>query len=177
MSKTNDCGLSCTTSVTCDEASKTCTANLAGIKAGHCVIDGRCWALGDGNPKDACKLCDPILSKTSWSPSPAASCTDGGVGDAASDTGPLDTGLVDTGIDTGVTDSGGLSDTGADTGTGSGTGDAAGDGGDDAGPGGDDEGGCSTSGPLRVSLGTTLGGVGLATVLGLLPTLRRRRRR
>lgn len=177
LSKTNDCGLGCTTSVTCDEASKTCTANTAGIKAGNCVIDGRCWALGDVDPKDACKLCDPVLSKTAWSPSPDASCTDGGVGDSgldAGDTGLVDTGLVDTGIDTGVVDTGtGTSDGGAD----SGAGDAAGDA-DDAGPPGDsDDSGCSTSGPLRVSLGTSLGALGLAGLVGLLPTLRRRRRR
>lgn len=118
---TYDCGLTCTTSVTCNEATKTCTATAAGIKPGQCVIDGQCWAYGDVNPKDSCQLCDPPASKTAWSI--AASCTDGGT-DGGSDTGEEDTGSVtDTGAsgDTGATadtgstvvDSGAAADTGA----------------------------------------------------------------
>jgi len=101
---TFNCGLTCTTSVTCDEATKTCSASASGIKAGQCVIDGQCWSYGDINPKDACQLCDPPSSKTAWST--AASCIDGGV---------EDTGTVEE--DTGTTP---VEDTGSpatDTGT------------------------------------------------------------
>lgn len=107
---TNNCGLTCTTTVSCDETSKTCTATASGIKPGQCVIDGKCWAYGDLNPADSCQLCDPPASKTSWSI--AASCMDGGIdtGTIEEDTGTIeeDTGAVeDTGApsdDTGATD-------------------------------------------------------------------------
>ena len=99
---TNNCGLTCTTSVTCDETTRTCTASSGGVKAGFCVIDSNCWVYGDINPKDACEKCDPPTSATSW----LRFCGDGG---------PIDTG-VDTGTDTGsVTDT--RPDTKADTGT------------------------------------------------------------
>lgn len=110
-SKTNDCGLTCTTTVSCDETTKTCTPIATGIKAGYCVIDSKCWAYGDVNPKDSCQVCDPPTSKLTWSASTEASCTDGGV-DSGIDTGALDTGLVDSAVDTGVVDSGTSADTG-----------------------------------------------------------------
>jgi len=116
-SKTNDCGLTCTTTVSCDETTKTCTPIVTGIKAGYCVIESKCWAYGDVNPKDSCQVCDPPTSKLTWSPSSEASCSDGGV-DSGLDTGAVDTGLVDSGVDTGVVDSGTSADTGKlDTGT------------------------------------------------------------
>jgi MYXO-CTERM domain-containing protein len=107
---TNNCGLTCTTSVSCDESTKTCTAIASGIKAGKCVIDGQCWDYGEINPKNACQLCDPPSSKTTWST--AASCMDGGVDTGTTeDTGtPDDTGAVE---DTGTTeDTGTAEDTG-----------------------------------------------------------------
>ena len=97
---TNNCGLTCTTTVSCDEPTKTCTASAGGIKPGQCVIDGKCWAYGDIHPTDPCKLCDPPASKVAWST--AASCIDGGV----------DTGTIEE--DTGTTeeDTGAVEDTG-----------------------------------------------------------------
>ncbi|MBI2391843.1 MAG: hypothetical protein HYV09_19790 [Deltaproteobacteria bacterium] len=133
MKSTHDCGLTCTTTVSCDEATKTCTATASGIKAGQCVIDGQCWAYGDVNPKDACQLCDPPASKTSWSV--AASCTDGGTdtGIVEEDAAPVtDTGASsDTGTtakDTGTTveDSGSAEDSGTDDATTDGGGPGAG---------------------------------------------------
>lgn len=179
LSKANDCGLSCTTTVTCDESTRTCTPNAAGIKAGRCLIEGKCWALGDLDPKDSCRVCDPPTSKVTWTPSPDVSCSDAGV-DAG-----LDTGLVDTGVDTGLVDTGtGLFDTGApDTGTGtldtgtldtgtpdSGAADAVPDGaGDDAGPEGESDGsGCSVgprSSHRAVPVGLVLGLFALHRVL------------
>lgn len=85
----NDCGLSCTSSVTCDETTKTCTASPTGIKAGYCVIEATCWTYGDINPKNACQQCDPPTSKTDWTP--VVGCVDAGpldagdAGDAATD--------------------------------------------------------------------------------------------
>jgi hypothetical protein len=105
-STTNNCGLTCTTTVSCDETTKTCTATASGIKAGQCVIDGQCWAYGDLNPTDSCKLCDPPVSKTTWST--AASCMDGGV-----DTGTFE---EDTGTEE---DTGAVEDTGTEEDTGS----------------------------------------------------------
>lgn len=118
-SATFNCGLTCTTSVSCDEATKTCTASASGIKAGQCVIEGQCWGYGDLNPKDSCKLCDPPTSKTEWSI--AASCMDGGTdtGSIDEDTGttPEDTGAA---VDTGTTEDTGSAtdDASADTGSG-----------------------------------------------------------
>lgn len=114
---TNNCGLTCSTSVTCNEATKTCMATAVGIKAGYCVIDGKCLAYGDINPTDSCQVCDPPTSKTAWST--AVSCMDGSV-----DTGSVDTGAVE---DTGSDDTG---STGDDTGS---TGDDTGTTGDDTG--------------------------------------------
>ncbi len=117
---TNNCGLTCTTSVTCDEPTKTCTPLVSGIKAGYCVIDGVCWGYGDINPDDSCEVCDPPVSKTSWSL--AVSCMDGGVDTgveedtgASEDTGsPTDTGTPDTSKpDTGTATDTGAGDTGA----------------------------------------------------------------
>lgn len=117
LKTTSNCGLTCTTSVSCDEATKTCTASATGIKAGQCVIDGQCWAYGDVNPKDACQLCDPPASKTGWSTAP--SCMDGGTdtGTTEEDTG---TSVEDTGtpvVDTGtpVDDTGTAEDASTET--------------------------------------------------------------
>ena len=160
---TYDCGLTCTTSVSCDEATKTCTASATGIKAGYCVIDAACWSYGDINPKDACLSCDPVTSKTTWTA--VDGCADGGV-DGGSDT-STDTGVTDTGAtDTGTTDTGARPDTGTTSDTGSIV-DAA----TETGPGGSDlpeaSGcGCETAGaPSRGSSALGLGLLGLA--LGL----------
>jgi MYXO-CTERM domain-containing protein len=107
---TNNCGLTCTSSVTCNETSKTCTATASGIKPGFCVIMGSCYAYGDINPDDSCKVCDPPSSKIAWST--AVSCIDGGLDTGfEEDTGePEDTGTEDTGS---VEDTGGEEDTGS----------------------------------------------------------------
>lgn len=120
LKSTNNCGLTCTTSVSCDEASKTCSASPSGIKAGKCVIEGKCLDYGELNPKNPCQLCDPPASKTAWST--AVSCMDGGT-----DTGTVeDTGSVeDTGVleDTGTVEDSAVvvdsatDDATADTGT------------------------------------------------------------
>jgi MYXO-CTERM domain-containing protein len=92
--------LTCTTTVTCDEATKTCTPSSSGIKAGYCVIDNNCWTYGDLDPTDSthCRNCNPPVSKTSWFDSCAETGTDSG----------SDTSVVDSGSDTKV-------DAGADT--------------------------------------------------------------
>ncbi len=109
---TNNCGLTCTTSVTCTESTKTCTASASGIKPGFCVIEGACYSYGDINPTDSCKVCDPPTSKTSWST--AASCIDGGLDTGIEeDTGePEDTGIEE---DTApIEDTGSVEDTGTE---------------------------------------------------------------
>ncbi len=129
-SKINDCGLTCTTTVSCDEATKTCTPIATGIKAGYCVIESTCYAYGDVNPKDSCLVCDPPTSKLTWSPSTEASCTDGGVDSGidtgVSDTGKSDTGTKDSGKPDATTDTGASPDTGIteDSGVGEDTGPA-----------------------------------------------------
>ncbi|GAC1351429.1 MAG: hypothetical protein NVSMB1_04380 [Polyangiales bacterium] len=52
---TYNCGLTCTTKVTCNEAAKSCTPIVSGIKGGNCVIDNACFSYGDPNPKDPTK--------------------------------------------------------------------------------------------------------------------------
>lgn len=114
-SKQNNCGLTCTTTVTCNESTKTCSATASGIKAGQCLIDGKCYAYGDINPTDSCLVCDPPTNKLAWST--AASCMEGGVDTgteedtSAEDTGATeDTGLIEdtspVGDDTGPLDGG-----------------------------------------------------------------------
>lgn len=114
-SKQNNCGLTCTTTVTCNESTKTCSATASGIKAGQCLIDGKCYAYGDINPTDSCLVCDPPTNKLAWST--AASCMEGGVDTgteedtSAEDTGSTaDTGLIEdtspVGDDTGPVDGG-----------------------------------------------------------------------
>ena len=106
----NNCGLTCTTSVSCDETTKTCTASATGVKAGFCVIDATCWTYGDVDPTDPCKFCNPPVSKIAWSLTDA--CRDGGV----DDTGVDDTGS-DAKADTGVKADTGKSDAKSDTGS------------------------------------------------------------
>ncbi|MEO7091696.1 MAG: kelch repeat-containing protein [Polyangiales bacterium] len=113
----NNCGLTCTTSVTCDETTKSCSASASGVKAGFCVIDSTCWTYGDPNPKNACEFCNPPVSKVAWSLTDA--CRDGGVEDTGTDSGTdakADTAKPDTGkADTGKADTGTAADAVADT--------------------------------------------------------------
>jgi hypothetical protein len=45
---------------------------------GGCVIDGACFAPGETDPADTCRICDPTLSETGWTALPdGASCDDG----------------------------------------------------------------------------------------------------
>ncbi|MGZ3417288.1 MAG: Kelch repeat-containing protein [Polyangiales bacterium] len=171
-SKTNNCGLTCTTSVTCTEATKSCLATASGIKPGFCVIDGACYAYGDINPKDSCQVCDPPTTKTDWST--AASCIDGSVDTGSDDTGDLDTGATD---DTGSTDDTGMEDsttTPMDSGMVEDTGPAASD---DTGTTSADDlpeakaCGCRTPGE------SSNGGAGAAVALGLALAVVSRRRR
>lgn len=122
QSTPNMCGLTCTSSVTCSEATHTCTASATGIHAGFCVIDSTCFTYGDINPKDAtkCQICDPPTSKTTWSTADA--CKEAGVDtgvDAGDDTGApddsatIDSGTVDSTVDdTAVDDTAPSDDTG-----------------------------------------------------------------
>lgn len=129
---TNNCGLDCVDmdagTLTCDEATKTCSVSSGtGLKVATCLIDNKCYSFGDFNPADGCQICDPPTSKTSWSP--ATTCADGGVPeggvvDTGTDTGSDDTGAVDTGstddtgaADTSVTDTGSVADTSTDDAT------------------------------------------------------------
>jgi MYXO-CTERM domain-containing protein len=85
ISTTNTCGLTCTTAVTCDETTKTCSASATGIKAGYCVIDSTCWTYGDINPKNACQNCDPPTTKTDWTAIDGCDAGPDGGGDGGSD--------------------------------------------------------------------------------------------
>ncbi|MBI2391831.1 MAG: hypothetical protein HYV09_19730 [Deltaproteobacteria bacterium] len=166
--KTNNCGLTCTTTVTCNEATKTCTPTTSGIKAGFCVIANECWSYGDINPKDSCQVCDPPSSKTSWST--ASSCLEGGVDTGTEeDTFVEDTGTEDTfREDTGTTsDTGSLDDTGSLE-----------DAGEDASKGvGDDLPEASTCGCRVPGQGGSSEVFGALFALGLALTVAARRRR
>jgi MYXO-CTERM domain-containing protein len=171
---TNNCGLTCTTSVSCSETTKTCTASPSGVKAGFCVIDATCWTYGDPNPKNACEFCNPPASKIAWSLTDA--CRDGGVedtgtdsgGDAKADTAKPDTGKPDTGsADTGKADA--TPDTSVA----------------DTAPVEEDTGTPDTSLPSQSACscetpgetGTSMPGLGAAALLGLGAIVMRRRRK
>jgi MYXO-CTERM domain-containing protein len=107
MPSTYNCGLTCTTTVTCDEATKSCTPTVGGIKAGYCVIDNNCWTYGDIDPTDTthCRTCNPPVSKTTWFDSCSETGTDTGTSDTGTTDAKVDTGTdakVDSGTDTKV---------------------------------------------------------------------------
>jgi len=64
----------CTTSKDCDDSlactTDACSAGTCSntIKAGYCVIDGKCWANGTVNPGNKCEKCDDSKSTISWTP-------------------------------------------------------------------------------------------------------------
>lgn len=58
--------LACTSDL-CDEAGDTCAHTVA---LDHCVADGHCRDNGEVNPEQACEVCDPEASDSSWSLSP-----------------------------------------------------------------------------------------------------------
>jgi MYXO-CTERM domain-containing protein len=160
---TFNCGLTCTTKVSCDETSKSCTPDVSGIKPGSCVIDNKCWLYGDINPANAMQICDPPTSKTSWS-----DVVDGGI----EDTGIEDTGSDDTGSD----DTGSVVDTGADTGAVEDTGSAEDASADVATTAGDlpEGAACSCDVPGKSS-SSPLAALGVALGLALVANRRRRR--
>ena len=66
-----DDGLACTTD-TCDSASGQCQYAIA---PGNCLIDGACYADGEGGP--SCKTCAADDDNEAWSIDAGASCDDG----------------------------------------------------------------------------------------------------
>ncbi len=68
-------GLDCTIDVC---AAGSCTFI---IDSGFCVIDGQCIPAGTFNPNQACEMCIPAISQTSWSNAPAGTSCPGGVCD------------------------------------------------------------------------------------------------
>ncbi|MET0388330.1 MAG: hypothetical protein ABW321_20330, partial [Polyangiales bacterium] len=67
-----DDGLACTLDV-CNELNDTCSSSTAG-----CTIDGACVLAGASDPTSSCRVCNPLVSTTTWSPRPSgALCDDG----------------------------------------------------------------------------------------------------
>jgi hypothetical protein len=67
-------GLSCTID-RCDPATGACIHDLRNHR---CLIDGVCYKIGDRNPANACLVCTPDRSTSSWSPvAYGAPCNDG----------------------------------------------------------------------------------------------------
>lgn len=58
-----DDGYTCTQD-TC-EGVKGCSS---AVTSGNCLIEGQCRAEGQANPSNACEVCSPGKTKTSWSP-------------------------------------------------------------------------------------------------------------
>jgi len=105
-----DCDLSCTSSVSCDEDARTCAPTASGVKPGYCVIDGKCWAEGDLDPKDPlkCRHCDPFYGPLKWTAT--TTCIEAGV----VDTGPKDSAVEDADEDTSIGDAPPEDDAGPD---------------------------------------------------------------
>ena len=89
-----DCadGVACDGTETCDETADRCQAGTSTCTGGDvcvpesdrcestclgCSVGGTCWAAGDRNPANPCEICDPSLSRASWSANDGASCDDG----------------------------------------------------------------------------------------------------
>ncbi|MBI5607520.1 MAG: hypothetical protein HY902_01415 [Deltaproteobacteria bacterium] len=58
----------------CDPATGQCNAQT---KGGWCMIDGGCYAEGDANPGNTCKICSSLTSQTSWTVMAGGICNDG----------------------------------------------------------------------------------------------------
>ncbi len=56
----------------CDTAHDACVATCTG-----CVIDGTCYGAGQLNPPNACLVCTPGTSASTWTNNDGASCDDG----------------------------------------------------------------------------------------------------
>lgn len=62
----------CTVDV-CNEVSDQCVSTTAG-----CVIAGQCQLAGVEDPQSSCRVCNPLVSSSTWSPKPVgATCSDG----------------------------------------------------------------------------------------------------
>ena len=69
-----DDGLDCTLD-SCDAATGSCAWELL---TGRCLIGGACHEAGATHPVDGCRLCNPVVSSTSWSAlSEGDPCDDG----------------------------------------------------------------------------------------------------
>jgi hypothetical protein len=103
---TNNCGLKCASTVSCDEASKSCTADPTTVLPGYCLIANACHLIGDVNSADptGCQVCNPSLSGTAWSI--ASKCMDGGVDAIVVDTGD-DASASEAGDDASASETGG----------------------------------------------------------------------
>ncbi|MET0388882.1 MAG: hypothetical protein ABW321_23115, partial [Polyangiales bacterium] len=67
-----DDSLACTVDI-CDDVVDACVSTPAG-----CVIDGQCVLPGATHPTDSCRVCNPLVSTSSWTAKPAgALCDDG----------------------------------------------------------------------------------------------------
>lgn len=71
----------CPTAQTCNE-----TANRCECLDGGCFIDGVCVAIGALDPGNACRVCDPARSSSSYSPNTGARCGAGATVCSAQDT-------------------------------------------------------------------------------------------
>lgn len=72
LARVCDDGLVCTTDGC--EPSSGCTN---AVQADKCAIGGVCIASGSGKAGDACLVCDPAASSTSWTAANTGSCDDG----------------------------------------------------------------------------------------------------
>ncbi len=72
-----DCndGLACTDDW-CDEVGDVCVND---VLPGFCLIGGVCRGDGEANPANACEVCDPAASNTTWSAIPDGSACDDGL--------------------------------------------------------------------------------------------------
>jgi|GEM_PF-897562 len=74
-------GCICTSDLECDDG-LACTVDscsptgacIASVKAGFCAIGGTCLEAGSPSPTNACQVCSPLISKSSWQP---LDCDDG----------------------------------------------------------------------------------------------------
>ena len=69
-------GLTCTVDA-CDEQANEC--DFSALEANTCLIDGACYADGEANPANPCKVCASATASDAWSNAAAATPCDDGV--------------------------------------------------------------------------------------------------
>ena len=73
VTKNCDDGLGCTADA-CDKNTGNCKHKAL---AETCAIEGACYATGEASATNACKVCDPGKSATTWSDADSGGCDDG----------------------------------------------------------------------------------------------------